>query len=184
MKTQIIFLNGPSSSGKTLLAKELQETLTEPFLHISIDKMIGLMPEKLNDWEGGFKEQGFCFQKNSEGSYELHMGPFAKRISKSFKDVVRLLVNSGYKIIIDDIAFGDKELQEWRKTLHGIKALYIGVTAPIEVIEKREKARKYRLAGTGKTQALRTHEGASYDLMIDTHEQSLEENVRKILDRL
>ena len=50
---QIIYLNEPSSSGKTTLAKALQHTFDEPFLHIGIDKIIGWMPEKVNDWIGG-----------------------------------------------------------------------------------------------------------------------------------
>ena len=36
---KIIYLNGPSSSGKTTLAKALQESLEEPYLHIGIDKV-------------------------------------------------------------------------------------------------------------------------------------------------
>jgi chloramphenicol 3-O phosphotransferase len=45
MKTesvQIIYLNGPSSSGKTTLAKVFQQVFEEPFLHAGIDKIIGL----------------------------------------------------------------------------------------------------------------------------------------------
>jgi chloramphenicol 3-O phosphotransferase len=44
MKTefvQIIYLNGPSSSGKTTLIKVLQHVFKEPFLHVGIDKIIG-----------------------------------------------------------------------------------------------------------------------------------------------
>lgn len=43
---QIIYLNGPSSSGKTTLAKALQHAFDDPFLHVGIDKIIGWMPEK------------------------------------------------------------------------------------------------------------------------------------------
>jgi len=42
---QVIYLNGPSSSGKTELAKALQEALDKPFLHVGIDKVIGMMPK-------------------------------------------------------------------------------------------------------------------------------------------
>ena len=48
----IILLNGPSSSGKSTLANILQSKLNDPFLHIGIDKMIGMMPEAINNWEG------------------------------------------------------------------------------------------------------------------------------------
>ena len=44
---QIIYLNGPSSSGKTTLAKALQHAFEEPFLPIGVDKIIGWMPEKI-----------------------------------------------------------------------------------------------------------------------------------------
>lgn len=52
-KYKIIYINGPSSSGKTTLAQLLQQELDPPFLHIGIDRVIGMMPDKLNDWEGG-----------------------------------------------------------------------------------------------------------------------------------
>ena len=56
---RVIFFNGPSSSGKTTLVKKLQDNLNAPYLHIGIDKIIGMMPAKLNDWTGGKVEQGF-----------------------------------------------------------------------------------------------------------------------------
>jgi chloramphenicol 3-O phosphotransferase len=40
---KIIYLNGPSSSGKTTLAKALQDAFEEPFLHVGIDKIIDRM---------------------------------------------------------------------------------------------------------------------------------------------
>lgn len=51
--SKIIYLNGPSSCGKTTLAKSLQNAFSEPYLHIGIDKLIGFMPAKINNWEGG-----------------------------------------------------------------------------------------------------------------------------------
>lgn len=64
MKTsmQIIYINGPSSSGKTTLAQALQQELEVPFLHISIDRIIGMMPNKLNNWEGGPAPLGFSWK--------------------------------------------------------------------------------------------------------------------------
>lgn len=50
---QIIYLNAPSSSGKTTLARALQHAFDDLFLHVGIDKIIGWMPEKVNDWTGG-----------------------------------------------------------------------------------------------------------------------------------
>ena len=43
---KIIFLNGTSSSGKTSIAKELQQILKEPYLLVSIDNFISMLPQK------------------------------------------------------------------------------------------------------------------------------------------
>jgi chloramphenicol 3-O-phosphotransferase len=59
---QIIYSNGPSSVGKTTLAKALQQKLGQPFLHIGIDKVIEMMPDKLNNWEGGAAPLGFSWK--------------------------------------------------------------------------------------------------------------------------
>lgn len=185
LQAQVIFLNGPSSAGKTTIAKALQERLDKPYLLIGIDKMIGLMPKKLNSWEGDYKEDGFCWvpAKNGQG-VELRVGPYAEKISQSLKDVACLLVSSGYNVIIDEVVFGGEEVERWRKALAGIPALFVGVKAPIDVLQQREKERGDRLVGSTQHLAPRVHQGAHYDLVVDTHEQSLEENVEKIISVL
>ena len=56
---KIIYLNRPSSRGKTTLAKALQHAFEEPLLHVDIEKIIGWMPEKANDWTGGEAPIGY-----------------------------------------------------------------------------------------------------------------------------
>jgi 2-polyprenyl-3-methyl-5-hydroxy-6-metoxy-1,4-benzoquinol methylase len=58
---QIIYFNGPSSAGKTTLARALQNALHNPFLVLGIDQVIFMMPEKLNDWHHGTLAQGFSW---------------------------------------------------------------------------------------------------------------------------
>ena len=43
---QVILLNGTSSSGKTTLAKALQDKLAEPFMYVSLDGFFHLYPER------------------------------------------------------------------------------------------------------------------------------------------
>ncbi|KIC73132.1 phosphotransferase-like protein [Candidatus Protochlamydia amoebophila] len=84
---QIIYINGPSSSGKTTLAQALQEALYQPFLHIGIDRVIGMMPNKLNNWKGGEAFQGFSWKsfidETNHPVYEIQMGPFAQKIESN-----------------------------------------------------------------------------------------------------
>lgn len=182
--SKIIYLNGPSSSGKTTLAKALQDSFAEPYLRLGLDKIIGFMPEKINNWKGGPAPLGFSWEPAVDPTghpiYQIHTGPFAKRISRTLRDIALLLVSQDYNLIIDDVAFGAVEVEEWRQTLKNYKVLYVGVVAPLEVLEQRERARGDRILGGARGQYFKVHENVAYDLEIDTHAHSLEENVEKI----
>ena len=45
-KGKIIFLNGTGSTGKSTLAKTLQDRLTDPFYHLSVDSIFNIWPQK------------------------------------------------------------------------------------------------------------------------------------------
>lgn len=46
---RIILLNGASSSGKSSLARALQAAMPEPFLHVSSDQLVGMLPQRTGD---------------------------------------------------------------------------------------------------------------------------------------
>jgi chloramphenicol 3-O phosphotransferase len=181
---QIIYLNGPSSSGKTTLAKALQHTFEEPFLHVGIDKIIGWMPEKVNNWTGGEAPIGYSWKKSVDASghpiQELQAGPYAKKIDKTFQEVVLALAKMGHRIVIDDVSFRKQQLDEWKKTLKDFQVLWVGVHAPLPILEQREKDRGNRILGSARGQFHKVHIDAAYDLEIDTHQSSTSENVEKI----
>lgn len=181
---QIIYLNGPSSSGKTTLAKALQHAFNEPFLHIGIDKIIGWMPEKVNDWTGGEAPLGYSWKKSQDEDgnpiQELQAGPYAQRIGKTFREVVLALAKMGHQIIIDDVSFGKNQVDEWRESLKHFQVLWVGVNAPLSVLEQREKERGNRIVGSARGQFHKVHVDTFYDLEIDTHQASLTENIEKI----
>ncbi len=181
---QIIYLNGPSSSGKTTLAKAFQHAFEEPFLHVSIDKIIGWMPEKINDWTGGEASLGYSWKKSTDESgnpiQELQIGPYAERIAKTFQEVVLTLAKMGHYLIIDDVSFGKKQVDEWKELLKDFTVLWIGVNAPLSILEQREKERGNRMVGSARGQFHKVHADATYDLEIDTHHSTLDENIHKI----
>lgn len=55
-----------------------------------------------------------------------------------------------------------------------------GVNAPLLVLEQREKERGNHIQGSARGQFYKVHADAVYDLEIDTHHATLEENVEKI----
>jgi len=185
---QIIYLNGPSSVGKTTLAKALQETLDEPFLHLSFDKAIGWMPQKMNDWEGGHSPLGFSWKHSQDTDgfpmQLLKAGPFAHKIQHSFRNVVLYLAQSGYHLIVDDFAFGQENRALWQEMLKDFSVLWVGLKAPLEVLEQREKERKERIAGSARAQFLQFQQENWYDVELDTHNESIRSLIQKIQERL
>lgn len=188
----VIYINGPSSAGKSTLIRALQNELTETYLRIGIDPVIGMMPPRLNDWSEGVARtdenitRGFCwnFSEHVDDSptHTLISGPEGKRITDLLHILARTMVSSGYSIIIDDVALGGShDIARWRKTLEGFSVLWVGLTAPLEVLEKRERNRGDRAIGSSRTQVSLVHQGdIQYDCFFDTEQVSLEQMVQQI----
>jgi chloramphenicol 3-O phosphotransferase len=184
-----IYLNGPSSAGKTILAKALQDALETPYLHVCIDQIIDWMPQKLNNWTGGYAPLGFSWKElpKIEGmpAYELRMGPFAEQFSRTFRALVSLLSKEGYHLILEDVALGGcHDVYAWKRIFQDPQALYVGVIAPLHIIEQREKSRGDRWVGSARAQYFKVHHHVAYDLEIDTYAYSIDENVKTIKQAL
>ncbi|CDR34211.1 GNAT family N-acetyltransferase [Criblamydia sequanensis] len=181
---QIIYLNGPSSSGKTTLAKALQQAFEKPYLHVGIDKIIGWMPEKLNDWTGNSNPQGYSWKEGKDESgaliQELQAGPYAKKIEEVFRKIVLTLAKMGHPLIVDDISFGKHEIDLWKVVLKDFSVLWVGIRAPLFVLESREKERCNRIIGSARGQIQKVHAGMVYDLEVNTHESSISDIVESI----
>jgi chloramphenicol 3-O phosphotransferase len=190
MKTQyqIIYLNGPSSSGKTTLAKALQQELDQPFLHIGIDRIIGMMPAKMNNWEGELVPDGFSWKASLDEMgypiYEMQMGPFAQKISDTLKEIVLTMAKMDHYIIIDDVAFGKEDVDKWRAILSDYKVLWIGIHTPLPLLEERERQRGNRILGSARAQYYQVHSGVTYDLDFDTSKDSLKKISQEIKEKL
>ncbi|MBF0206621.1 MAG: hypothetical protein HQK53_07005, partial [Oligoflexia bacterium] len=184
----IIYFNGPSSAGKTTIIKKLQEVLETPFLHIGIDKLIGMMPAKLNDWTGkNISKDGFGWKQVKQDEscyYELFVGPFAEKISSSLKTMVLHLAEEGYSLMVDDVSFGGTEIIKWRDTLRNFNTLFVGVTAPLDILEKREKKRGDRIVGSARGQYFAVHNDAKYDILLDTHSMNIEQCLSSVIRKL
>ena len=188
MKTQIIYLNGPSSSGKSTLAKALQDVLEQPFLHVGIDQIISMMPNKINNWVGGSAPLGFSWQEsldqNGNRIQNLQVGPFARKVSDTFPEIVLLLAKLGHFIIVDDVAIGQEQFKRWKAQLQDFSVLYVGIRVPLEILELREKQRGDRILGSSRAQFNQVHTDNQYDLELDTSVSDLAQCVDAILSRI
>lgn len=182
---RIIYLNGPSSSGKTTLAKALQDAFEEPYLLIGLDKVIGWMPEKFNDWTGGDAPLGYSWKEGLDPTghpiQELQMGPYAKMIEETYRQVVVALAKMGHYLIIDDVSIGKEEVDKWKEALKDFSVLWVAVNAPLHVLEQREKDRGNRMKGSARGHFDKVHLDIIYDLELHTHQSNVNECVEKII---
>lgn len=185
---QIIYLNGPSSSGKTTLAKAFQQEFDQPFLHIGIDRVIGMMPEKLNNWEGMPAPLGFSWKPSTDQTghpiHEIQTGPFAKKIVQTLMQMVLTMAKMGHYVIIDDVSFGESNVDVWRDALKEYKVLWVGIKAPLNILEARERERGNRMHGSARAQYFQVHKDVIYDLEFDTNKDSLKSIIKKIKEYL
>ena len=184
MIAQIIYINGPSSSGKTTLAKALQQEFDQPFLHIGIDRVIGMMPEKLNNWEGGPAPLGFSWKESFDEAghpmHEIQTGPFARKMLQTLMEIVLTMARSGHYVIIDDVSFGKSQVDLWKKVLKDYRVLWVGITAPLTFLEARERERSNRIDGSARAQYSQVHKDIVYDLKFDSSKDSLKTMIERI----
>jgi chloramphenicol 3-O phosphotransferase len=164
-QSKIIFLNGAGSVGKTSIAKILQSILDEAYLHVGVDHFIDMLPEKyINNSEGiSFKP----LQVNDKPVVEINTGEIGEKAMRGMRHAIAALANQGNNLIIDEVIIGN-EMQEYIKLLSPFQVFYVGIFAPLEVLEERERSRQDRLTGLARWQYNLVHQNKSYDLEIDT----------------
>ena len=64
--SQVIFLNGISSSGKTSIAKAIQYLAQIPFLHIGVDTLIEMMPARYLSFASKAREGCYFEEHHNE----------------------------------------------------------------------------------------------------------------------
>lgn len=185
---RLIYINGPSSSGKTTLAKALQEELDTFFLHIGIDKMIGMMPSKTNDWEGNPAPMGFSWKKINTAEpplFSIQSGPYAKKISTLLRSLVSTFLLEGHCVIVDDVCSDEKELTLWRDSLSKVckphEMLWIELFADNSILDKRELVRGDRMIGSSLEQAQRFEkQRLASDLRLNSSCLSVHQEVQEV----
>ena len=172
-KGKIIFLNGASSSGKTVIAEALQDKLSEPYLTLSVD---GFMDLFLQGYISGAKGA----ELTPEDVQTLTA--LIPKIVSSFHQCIAVFADNGIHVIVDHVLQDPDWLKACVEALQGFPVLFVGVRCPLEVLEKREQERE-REPGTARKQFDIVHAHGVYDLEVDTSLQSPEEIAELIAER-
>ncbi len=158
-----IFLNGASSSGKTSIAKALQEALSEPYLHVGLDAFFDMVPTRY-----------------VVGEHPWTVTETVSTMISGFHGAIAALVRAGNNVIVDHVLQEAAWVRECAALLAPVRAILVGVHCPLAELERREAARTDRSIGLAKFQWARVHAHQLYDLEVDTSTQDLKECAGKI----
>ena len=160
MTTQIIVVNGGSSSGKTGIVRCLQAILPQPWIRLGVDDLIDALPPSLMESDSGvaFGQQG-----------EVAIGEGFREIEAAWLAGIAAMARAGARVIIDDVFLGGAASQERVRThLEGLSVLWVGVRCDPEIAAGREIARGDRVTGMAASQATMVHACVVYDIEVDT----------------
>ncbi|MEU8433398.1 chloramphenicol phosphotransferase CPT [Streptomyces sp. NPDC029216] len=159
--TQVIVLNGGSSSGKSGIVRCLQSVLPDPWLAFGVDTLVDAMPPSLRDAGA----DGIAFSPDGE----VAVGEQFRTLDAAWADGIAAMARAGARIVVDDVFLGGPASQQrWRQALDGLRVLWVGVRCDPAVAAAREIARGDRPSGMAAAQAEAVHRGVAYDLEIDT----------------
>lgn len=177
MHGEVIILNGPSSAGKTTLARAIQKYSNDIWLHVAMDSFIAMLPDGSE-----FDREWFPVTEVAiEGGTlpRISNGPRGDALLARMRDLVERLSESGFNTVVDEVADA-ATIADYRRRLGPI-LFVVKVDAPMPELERRERERGDRLIGLAREQSERIHEGITYDLEVDTHADTPDALARRVL---
>jgi chloramphenicol 3-O phosphotransferase len=156
----VIVLHGGSSSGKSSIARGLQDVLPGTWLSFSIDTFVDALPARLRDTEAGLDIA-------ADGA--VSAGPEFQALEATWLSGLTAMARAGARVIYDDVFLGGAASQaRVRDALAGLDVLWVGVRCDADEAARREAARGDRPQGMAATQADLVHLGVSYDIEVDS----------------
>lgn len=176
----VIILNGVGSVGKSATARALQSIAGRPFLYVAMDTFLEMLPAGLLD-----DPRGLLFERDRRDGrpvVAIRTGPLLQRALRGMRHAVAALAAQGNDLIVDEVMLDAAPLEEYRALLSPFDLRVVGLHAPLDVLEARERARGDREIGLARWQYERVHRGIAYDLEVDTASATPEACARLIRD--
>jgi chloramphenicol 3-O phosphotransferase len=177
--SHILILNGAGSVGKSSIARAFQRISAKPFLHVAMDTFLDMLPATLMD-----HPDGLIFEAINNGNgpqIAINAGPAIERTLRGMRRAIAALASEGNNLIVDDVMLGG-EMNDYKALLKDFSVSFVGLFAPLAVLEERERLRRDRMIGLARWQFERVHSGKTYDLEIDTSAATPAACARRIKD--
>ena len=172
--TQVIMLNGGSSSGKSSIARALQEILPGQWLTFGVDVLVEALPGRGEDPRSGLV---------LEPDGTVTVKPEFRAIENIWYEGLAAMAHRGACLILDEVLLaGGTGQQRLCGLLSGLDVLWVGVHCDPRVAAGREAARPDRVPGMAMAQATAVHAGVAYDVEVDSTERSADACARQIAE--
>ncbi|MCZ2404202.1 AAA family ATPase [Paenarthrobacter sp. Z7-10] len=168
----MIVLNGGSSSGKSSIARALQEILPGIWLTFGVDAFIDALPGR-----GDSPRAGITFEPGGTIAFSTEH----RALERSWYTGLGAMAQAGANLILDEVLLSGRAGQErLRSTFGEADLLWVGVHCDPDVAASREAQRLDRVEGMARQQALSVHAGADYDVEVDTTYRSTDDCARDV----
>ena len=163
---KIILVNGPSSAGKSSLARRLQSVIPAPFWHYSIDHLrAGKIPP---------------FERVENG--EFRWQELRPQFFEGFHRSLPAFAEGGNNLIVEYIVETREWLERLLDLLNGLDVFFVGLHCALPELERREAARGDRRIGEARTDFATTHRLCCYDLELDSTSTPVDAMVETLLN--
>jgi chloramphenicol 3-O phosphotransferase len=161
---KIILIHGPSSSGKSSIAGELQARIEAPFWHISIDHLrdAGILPM------ARIRSREFPWSGLREPFFD------------GFHHALAAYAGSGNNLIVEHIVETRAWMDDLVRLLSRFDVFFVRIACNVVEMERREIVRGDRRAGDARRD-FETLPVFTYDLELDSTATNAGENVGRLL---
>lgn len=150
MRGRIIIVNGPSSSGKSTVIQQMRKSLVEPFCYFSVDLFT----------DGKFHPITPVLRDHS-------VGEEIRRFMRGFHRSIASFAEAGNDIIVEHVLERQEFADDLAAVVDPFDVFWVGVTASLDELERRERDRGDRDRGTAAL-FINTIDFCKNDIVVDT----------------
>jgi chloramphenicol 3-O-phosphotransferase len=188
-------LIGASSAGKTTLAKAIMDDCypEKIFLSAGIDDIFRALgdetvPLRRDYWVDGEINYQHGVDEHGKPTVAISLGDLGEKLMCLAYDRACSFLDAGFNVVIDDVLLSDHVFEYALSRLKNYRVFVVGVYAPLEVREDREKERKNRLVGHTRSQEAQayTYRGVNmlkkhmFDLVVNTSQEDVSHAVKRL----
>jgi chloramphenicol 3-O phosphotransferase len=164
---QVIILNGAPRSGKSSIARAIQDSFEGVWMNLGVDVWMRATPMKFQPGMG-----------LRPGEEQHHVYPLVPVLYAGLYEAIAATSRAGMNVVVDVGHHDAAILADCARRLDGLPVLFVGVQCPIEVIMRRraESEPGNYVVGTAEEAVPapvrrwqeRVHGGWAYDMEVDT----------------